>query len=253
MRVRTRTALLAAVVGCIGAIRLPVAAAQDEGGVEEGETGRRERAVHETMNTAEKNKARYGVALRLRWVYVPKWLMEAFAEEVSSGVSKPGIGIEFVRRKVDFSIHIGLEHESVSPRDGFWLEKGDNPAVPGQYPDFVEFDGLSWTTIDAEFAFLKELGEGFELRYGAGFGLGLVHGDVLQTDSMCPADVMDIQQDCTAGGGAQVNDPADLPPVFPVVNVLFGAQYTPIPNVAISLQLGLRTVFYAGLGTTYFF
>ena len=163
-------------------------------------------------------------------------------------MSALGYGLEFVRRKGDFEIHIGIEHENVSPDDGFWLEKGDDPRIDGEEPDFVEFDGLSWTTLDAEFVFLKSLGKGFELRYGAGFGLGIVHGEVLQTDSMCPADVTDIQEQCTAGGGEQVNDPADLPPVFPVVNILFGGQYSPpqCPICCPPLQ-GMRSVFPKGL------
>lgn len=247
------TLAVIAIAMAMSAIRLPVAAAQDD--ESDGETTRREKAVHETMLTTEKNKARYGVGLRLRWIFVPKALIELFAEEASSGVSAFGYGLEFVRRKGDFSIHVGIEHESVSPEDGFWLENGDDPRVPGQYPDFVEFDGLSWTTLDAEFVFLKALGKGFDLRYGAGFGLGIVHGEVLQTDSMCPATVTDIQTQCTTPGGPQINDPADLPPVFPVVNILVGVQYSPpkVSNLVIGLQGGMRSVFYLGLGTSYFF
>jgi hypothetical protein len=231
--------------------------AQDDGSLEDGEAARRERAVHQTMITpgkGEPEKVYYGVGLRLRYVFVPKALIELFIGEASSGVAQPGFGLEFVRRKGNFSMHIGIEHESISPDNGWWLEKGDRPGVPGEHPDFVEFDGLRWTTLDAEFVFLKELAKGFDLRYGAGFGLGIVHGEARQTDSTCPANVTDIQSQCmTDPAAAQVDDPADLPPVFPVVNILVGAQYRPMEKLVINLQGGMRSVFYFGLGTSYYF
>jgi hypothetical protein len=230
------------------------ALAQDDD-ADPGATPRRERAVHETMisTTEQKNRVQYGVGLRLRYVFFPKSLIELFIEEASSGMGSPGFGLEFIYRKHDFQIHLGLEYENVSPEDGWWLEKGDDPGVPGQHPDFVEFDGLAWTTLDVEFVFLKELAPKFDLRYGAGFGLGIVHGDALQTDSTCPANVSDIQTQCMTVATGQVDDPADIPPVFPVVNFLIGAQYRPLDNVVIALQGGMRSVFYFGLGTSFYF
>ncbi|HLU68402.1 MAG TPA: hypothetical protein VKZ63_19090, partial [Kofleriaceae bacterium] len=179
-------------------------------------------------------------------------MLELFVEEASSGVFHPGFGLEVTRRKGDFELILGLEYESVSPDDGFWLEKGDDPLVPGQMPDFVEFDGLSWVTADVIFAFTTEVAEQLRFRYGAGFGLGLVLGEVYQTDSVCTG--REIQEDCTPiTSGGQVRDEADVPPVFPVVNLLVGAQYRPSERVTVNLDLGMRTLFFFGLSSTYYF
>ena len=228
---------------------------------EEEDDERRDKAVHSSMSQEldKPNKAVYGVGLRLRYVFFPKGLIELFVEEASSGIGHPGFGLEFVRKKNDFSIHLGIEHESVSPEDGRWLEKGDDPSVPGEFPDDVDFDGLKWTTLDVQFMFLKNLAKGLDLRYGAGFGIGIVHGDALQTDQVCTAGTrpQDIQNNANCmddrSPGAQVDDPADIPPVFPVVNIVVGAQYSPIENLSIYVEGGMRTLFFFGLGTAYFF
>jgi hypothetical protein len=52
---------------------------------------------------------------------------------------------------------------------------------------------------------------------------------------------------------AQVNDPADVPPVFPVINVLGGAQLRPMPQLLINVEIGIRTAPYMGIGTQYLF
>lgn len=253
-----RLARLIAIAITAAVLAIPATAlAQFE---DESEDERREKQVHESMaETLDKpNKAVYGIGLRMRYVFFPKSIIELFVEEASSGIAHPGFGLEFIRKKNDFSIHIGIEHENVSPKDGRWLEKGDDPGVPGQAPDFVEFDGLSWTTIDAEFMFHKNLAKGFDLRYGAGFGLGIIHGQALQTDQVCqpgtaPEEIDDPGSCMNDPNPEQVNDPSDIPPVFPVVNIVLGLHYSPIENLSFYLDGGMRSLFFVGLGTAYFF
>jgi len=196
----------------------------------------------------------HGVGIRLRNVFVPQAMIELFVEEAASGMSTFGFGIDYVRRKGDFELVLGFEYENVSPDDGFYLEKGD--VAPGEPPDRIVFDGLAWATLDVAFVFHKELHEKFALRYGAGFGLGIVLGEVLQTDSVCTS--ADIQNDCTVvppgTPGAQINDPSDdVPPVFPVVNIILGAQYRPAKNITINLEGGMRSLFFVGLSSAFFF
>lgn len=196
----------------------------------------------------------YGVGLRLRGVFEPAFMMNLFVEEqTSGGLFKPGFGLELNRRKGDFELVLGFEYESLSPSDGYWLEKGDDGTSPGQTPDFVDFDGLSWFTTDLTFMFHSPMSEKVAFRYGAGFGLGIVFGDALQTDTNCTG--TDFENDCTldTGGGAQVNDPADIPPVFPVVNLILGAQFRPSRQVSINVETGLRTLFFFGISGTYYF
>lgn len=227
---------------------------------DENEEERREKQVHESMGEelTKPTKASLGVGLRLRYVFFPKSLIELFVEEASSGIARPGFGLEFIRKKNDFSIHIGIEHENTSPDTGRWLEKGDDAVSAGQAPDNVIFDDkLSWTTVDAQFMFHKNLAKGFDFRYGAGFGIGYVHGhnDIDEVDQMCDADTTPetINDGKCRDDPGGITEKANIPPVFPVVNIAIGVHYSPIRNLSFFLEGGMRSLFYAGLGTAYFF
>ena len=193
---------------------------------------------------------RYGVGLRTRMMWIPKGEIELFLEEAPSGMLEPGFAIDFVRRKGNFELVAGLGYDRIRTDDGVFLEKGDLP--PAQTPDYVEFDGLGWITAEVLFMWHLPVHEIISLRYGAGFGLGLVVGEALQTDTTCTSQ---FTSSCTriTGGAGQIDDPADIFPVFPVVNLRAGAQVRPTPDMAINLDFGLRTAFFFGLGVEYFF
>jgi hypothetical protein len=201
----------------------------------------------------KKIKPEYGVGLRVRGVFEPKGVIELFVKEAASGMFHPGFGLELNRRRGNFELVLGLEYENVSPKDGYYLEKGDDGISPGETPDFINFDGLAWFTADLAFVFHSPINDKVSFRYGAGFGLGLVLGDVLQTDSVCTG--RDIQNECVkdTSPGAQIDDPADIPPVFPVVDLLAGFQFKPTPKMTVNLEAGLRTLFFFGLSSTYYF
>lgn len=236
----------------------PAAGAREENAPREGIEGG---AFDDYAKAEEKRKtklqAEYGVGLRFRTVYVPKPIFELFVEEASSGLVQLGYGLELSRRKDKLELVLGFEYENLSPDDGFWLEKGDDPNVDGQTPDFIEFDGLSWISTDFSFIYNAPLGRRVSFRYGAGLGIGVVLGDILQTDTTCAAGTDDITEDCVpdqaAMEGRQLDDPADLPPVFPVVQLLVGLQWRPIDKLSINLETGIRTVGFAGLSSTYYF
>jgi hypothetical protein len=220
-------------------------------GIEQGDFDNYDKAEEKKK---KKLQPEYGVGLRLRGVFEPAFMMNLFVEEqTSGGMFHPGFGLELNRRKGEFELVLGFEYDNLSPEDGYWLEKGDDGVTPGQYPDFVDFDGLSWFTTDLTFVFHSPISDKVAFRYGAGFGLGVVFGDALQTDTTCTG--TDFENDCTldTGAGSQVNDPADIPPVFPVVNLLLGAQFRPSRSVSINLEGGLRTVFFFGISGTYYF
>ena len=241
-------------VGVI-AVAPPLASGQDIGS--DDDTAEGAGAIDEAQELAvvdAQPRSEWGVGLRSNVMIVPRGLLELFWEEVPGGLAKPGFGLEVTRRKGDLEIRFGLEYDSLSPSDGFFREKGggDDAGNVSSKTDFVDFEGFGWVTLDAAFVFHRVIAPQFALRYGAGFGLGILKGEVRQTDSICSSD--DIQNDCRENpNGAQVNDPADLPPVFPVVDLLAGLQYRPLDKLAINLEAGLRTAFYVGLGANYFF
>jgi len=214
---------------------------------------------YQTADEKRKTKIEpeYGIGVRLRTVFVPKPLLELFVDKASSGVLKPGLGLELSRRKGKFELVLGVEYESVSPDDGFWLDKGDDPNVPAETPDFLEFNGLAWLTADVAFLYNAAVSDQVSFRFGAGLGLGVVFGEILQTDSLCDpgTNADNIQSGCRKNpDAAQVNDPADLPPVFPVVDLfIVGLQFRPIEKLSLNLEAGIRTVGFFGLSTNYYF
>ncbi len=251
------TAVLVAVLSGPGLVL-----AQDEEPVipDEGAPDRAEeinsRQIEEDIADAQLlgDQTKYGIGLRLRFLTLPSFIIDQFVDASTGGISSPGFGIDFVRRRGTFELTVGLEYESLNGTDGFWLEKGDDGVTPGQFPDFLEFDGLGWITLDANFVFLKPLGNSkFSLRYGGGFGLGIILGQVLKTDSICTGTNFN-GGDCMKDPNAQeANNPADIPPVFPVINVLLGAQFRPTPQVVINAEFGLRTAPFIGLSGQYLF
>jgi hypothetical protein len=266
---RLSPGVLAAIAGFSIAFSAALAHGQEADPEEEGPspdeskpinkgTGVEEGGFDNYAKAEEKRKKKivpeYGVGLRLRGVFEPAFMMNLFVEEqTSGGMFHPGFGLELNRRKGDFELVLGFEYENLSPSDGYWLEKGDDGTSPGQTPDFVEFDDLKWFTTDLTFMFHSPINEKVAFRYGAGFGLGIVLGDALQTDTNCTG--TDFENDCTldTGAGAQVKDPADIPPVFPVVNLILGAQFRPSRAVSINIETGLRTLFFFGISGTYYF
>lgn len=197
--------------------------------------------------------AQLGVGLRVRYVMMPKSIIELFVDSASSGVGHPGFGLEVVRRKANFDIVLGVEYENISPDDGLFLEKGDTPGVPGENPDFVEFDGFGLLGLDVAFVWHKEIVPKVDFRYGAGIGIAAVLGDVIQTDTACSVqgDIDSCVEDPTAPQQHEKSE--DVPPVVPLVNVLLGARFEVAPNLTVNAEAGFRDLFYMGLGTTYLF
>ena len=194
----------------------------------------------------------YGVAVRGLAQITPKFMLELFWDEVPSGGLNPGFAVDFLRRRGNFEIAAGLGYGTLSTDDGLYLEKGDEP--PGETPDFTEFDGFGWVTLEVNFMWTKALHEMFALRYGAGIGLGIMLGDILQTDTTCTGTQTSSCTPVTqGGGGVQFQEPADTPPVFALVNVIGGVQIKPIPKLTINIDAGIRTSFFAGMSVGYYF
>ena len=193
---------------------------------------------------------RIGVGLRLRRVHLPKSLLELFVDRAPGGSAEFGFGAEVIRRKGNFEFAFGLEYEKIEVKDGVWVERDKPP--PANEVDFVEFEGFGWITADVTFLHHTQFGPYFALRYGGGAGIGFFLGEVQRTDYRCTS--TDIENDCAGYVGSE-NDqtPYDLPPVFPVLTGLFGGQITPIPNLAINLEVGIRTLPFFGTTLVYYF
>ncbi|MFQ5571344.1 MAG: transposase [Rhodothermales bacterium] len=191
--------------------------------------------------------AQYGVGLRFRGLFIPKRVFEHFVEVAPSGVAQPGFGLELLRRKRRFEASFGVGWARLHPRDGIWLDD------PAHNPSLVEFDNFSWLSLDLTAVWKRPLNPAFAFRYGMGVGLGILMGDVLETDYVCAGTRYDLDS-CTQNPVAtDVRHALDLPPVVPVTNALIGLQYTPSDRVAVNLDGGWHTTLFAGVSVAYFF
>jgi hypothetical protein len=215
--------------------------------------GAQANATNDSEALVTADRARFGVGARLRYVFMPESILEAFVEDAPSGVGRAGFGIELLRRKGNFDIVVAIEYEGIAPEDGLFLEKGDVPGQPGQNPDLVEFEGFALLGVDASFIWHQRIAPRVDLRYGAGIGIAAVLGDIFQTDTACvPGGGI---ESCMPDPSApQQHDKAEnVPPVVPLVNVLVGLRTEIQPRWYVNLEGGFRNLFYVGLGTAYLF
>lgn len=192
--------------------------------------------------------ARYGIGLRLRGLFVPERVFEQFVDIAPSGISKAGLGLEVIRRKRRFESTLGVAWSRLNTETGIWVNDDidDNPHL-------VEFDDFGWITVDLTGVWRHAFDQQIALRYGMGVGLGFLIGDVLLTDYVCPPDRADRQNCRPRPNPEDFREPLDRPAIAPILTLLTGLQYTPSPDVLISVDAGLQTTLFVGLSVAYLF
>ncbi len=204
--------------------------------------------VTETAQAAsQENPIHYGIGLRFRGLSIPQSVFERFAEVAPSGMSQPGYGIELIRRRGNFETSYAISWADLSMDDGIWLDDFDHN------PSLVEFDNFSWITLDVNAVWKHPFSSTWGLRYGIGIGLGILQGDILETDYECPGNRYELDACMQQPNADDVRRPIDLPPVVPIMTALLGVQYAPSERVAINLEGGLQTVFFIGVSAAVFF
>ncbi len=195
-------------------------------------------------------KTQIGLGVRLRNVRIPQSLVEAFVERSSGGSSNFGFGLELSRRKGPFEVQFGLEYEKIFIKPGLWIDKGDT--IPADEADYVEFEDFGWVTAEVSFMYHTPIIPQLAIRYGGGAGVGVFFGDVVRTDYVCTSSSVDS---CNEKAGAEnIKTPYDsIPPVFLVVNAVFGVQIRPTNEIFINLEGGLRTLPFFGGTFGYYF
>ncbi len=202
----------------------------------------------ETAQVAsQENQIRYGFGLRFRGLFVPQSVFERFAEVVPSGMSQPGYGIELIRRRGNFETSYAISWADLSLDDGIWLDDLDHN------PSLVEFDNFSWFTLEVNAVWKYPFSATWGLRYGIGIGLGVLQGDILETDYECPGSRYELDACMQQLNADDVRRALDLPPVVPIMTAHLGIQYAPSERVSINLEGGLQTTFFIGVSAAVFF
>lgn len=260
MRIRFCSSMLAA-SGLVLALATPAAAEDSPDTAVDPTTGE---AVSTVVDPAE--EVRYGVGFRLRNVRAPKAMIQLFTERSAGGSSNLGLGVDLTRRKGNSELQLGLEYERITPGEGVWIASGDNVAADDEADYLLEpdhapnGDKLGWFTIEFTYLHHTPLTKHVALRYGGGLGLGIVTSALYRFDVICAAGstndnpepgCVPLQLGGTGAGRGPVE--YDLPPVFPVVNAIFGVQFRPNDDITINVEGGLRTFLFFGVSGSYFF
>lgn len=195
----------------------------------------------------------WGIGASVRYSRVSKRLQKVFLDDTPGRTFlQPGATLEFSRRSsTGIEIIIGFGYDRFRPRDGYYLEKGGEPTTPGKV-DYVDFDKFSWATVELSVVGHLRLHKLLALRYGAGIGVGYLLGDVRKTDALCTGP--DLQTQCMHPdpNAMEIDQPANLPPVLPVLNLVAGIQLRPFDFLSLNLDAGLHTAPYVGAGATFY-
>jgi hypothetical protein len=196
----------------------------------------------------------WGVGARSRFIFLPRGVIELFVAHATS-MQSVAFGGEVIRRKGNFDIVFGIEYANISPEDGLYQEKGEDPSMIGMYPDYVRFNNFAMLSVDASFIWHTDLTDFMQFRYGAGIGLGFLLGGFTQTDTMCNSattiDDLNNPRACAEVSGT--TEEGDKPPVVPIVNLLIGMRFKLVEQLSLNLEVGFRDVFFVGGGIGYFF
>ncbi|MDB4952502.1 MAG: hypothetical protein JWO36_71 [Myxococcales bacterium] len=205
-------------------------------------------AIARAQVVESQEKPAWGMGVKVRRAWVTPYVQKLFMGDVPGTATMDGAGLDFTRRTGSSEVVFGFGYDRLDAIDGYYLEKGGDPLVPGKV-DYVTFHNPHWWTAELSIINHAQIHKFLEFRYGAGIGLGLIRGTILKTSAICTGS--NIQQDCMPDpAGMLMNHPADIPPVLPVVNILVGLQFRPFEFLHIHLDAGLHTVPYVTLGAT---
>ncbi len=224
--------------------------------------------------TAGEKPVEYGVGIRFRNVRIPKAQLELFLERAGDdGSSTLGTGIEFIRRRGNVELQLSFETEAIKPGSGIWIESGKNLAA-GDVADYVlpvanQDKQLKWYTLEFTFLNHAPINKYVSIRYGGGAGIGIVAGRLDHLNMQCAGTgaTNDNPTPCEpAQFGGSGNAPCEedgtacgtlvkynIPPVFPVINAIIGAQIKPTEKMTINIEGGIRTFLFFGISGAYFF
>jgi len=213
--------------------------------------------TQEIEGEAAEAPATFGVGGRFRFIWMPSAVLNLFLGHSTTMKSFSGGG-EVIRRKGNLDMVWGLEFANISPDDGLYLEKGKDPGQFGDYPDYIHFDGFALISLDWSFIWHSDITSKIQFRYGAGIGVAFLLGNIQKFQQPCPqgttADQLDDPNFCPVANRATQPKDADIPSrVWPVVNLLAGMRFQLVDQVALSVEIGFRDVFFGGIGVGYFF
>ena len=221
------------------------------------------------------------IGARYRGNIIPKFMLNLFVDEGATVYSN-SIAVELDMRKDGFSLIPALGFTEYGTDDILFKQKGEKD-IPGNY-SFVN-SSMKALYATADLLWSAKISKNFEFEYGAGFGLGIIFGDlannwVFQDDVNGTLSASNghkyskCQFEGQGGAGSGCNkadhkntDTAKVgnytepswfsggskPVVFPWISIpQLGLRYKPVKNFVARLGVGFAlTGFWFGLNGEY--
>ena len=218
----------------------------------------------DTNNPTEKKGEQYMfIGARYRGIILPKFMLNLFADGGTT-VYIHGVGPEFIVRKDGFEYNLSVWFAFYDMEETPF--KGSNEEESAW--EIVQSE-LTLLYLTSDFMWSNDVSPTMALNYGAGFGLGLVFGDLYRTQAYQPAGTNSYEK-CTGPtdpSGFYCNNNNDhyngytepswansgsKPFIFPWLALQMGARYKPHKNFVARLDLGFGTSgFFFGIGADY--
>ena len=218
---------------------------------------------------------------RIRAIGMPGFIWDLFLDRHSThweGQTNLSYGLEFILRKPSYDLVFNADYTDYSQPDDWFLEKDD----PARKADLTSFP-LEIVSLTVGVKWFFDISPVFGLFVGGGLGAGVVLGEVVKTDPSPECLLFLENQDLDENGmlntanDGDPNDPSrldqapcvdsagnpqitpgsgevetDIPPVVPLVNIGFGAQFTFADHYVWRLETGTDLLyFYAGTSIGY--
>lgn len=121
------------------------------------------------------NKTYLFVGVRYRGNIVPKFMLNLFVDEGKTIYSN-SIGVQLDIRKGGFSLIPGIQYTEYGTGDLLFKQKNTNDFV-GNYT--LVNSSLKAMYVTADLLWSTPINKNFDFEYGAGFGLGVMFGDLI--------------------------------------------------------------------------
>ncbi len=123
----------------------------------------------------KEGKSYFFVGLRYRGNIIPKFMINLFVDEGKTVYSN-SIGAEFDLRKDGFSLIPAITYTELGTGDILFKEKNSKD-IPGNYS--LVNSSMKVLYFTADLLWSTKLSKNVEFEYGAGFGLGIVFGGLI--------------------------------------------------------------------------
>ncbi len=215
------------------------------------------------------------IGARYRGNVIPQFMLNLFVDKGATVYSNT-IGFELDKRKDGFSIIPALSFTEYGTDDILFKEKNSKD-IPGNYSFVNSSMKAFYATVDLLWS--TKIAKNIDFEYGAGFGLGIVFGDLannwvyrdpngpLEGFSKCPSEGFggsgsgcnkaDHKNTDTAKVGNYTEkswfDGGSKPPIFPWISIpQVGLRFKPVKQFEGRLGIGFAlTGFWFGLSGAY--